>query len=76
VLAIGSPLGLENVVTAGVVSAVRRSIPTGSQGSALVDLIQTDAPISPGNSGGALLDTQGQVVGINEAYVPPEEGAV
>jgi len=76
VLAIGSPLGLENSVTAGVVSAVRRSIPTGTQGSALVDLIQTDAPISPGNSGGALLDTQGQVVGINEAYVPPEEGAV
>jgi serine protease Do len=75
VLAIGSPLGLENSVTAGVVSAVRRSIPTGAQG-ALVDLIQTDAPISPGNSGGALLDTQGQVVGINEAYVPPQEGAV
>jgi serine protease Do len=41
-----------------------------------VDLIQTDASISPGNSGGALLDTQGRVVGINEAYIPPTAGAV
>jgi serine protease Do len=76
VLAIGSPLGLQNSVTAGVVSGLHRSIPTSPQGSALVDLIQTDAPISPGNSGGALLDTQGQVVGVNEAYIPPEAGAV
>jgi serine protease Do len=41
-----------------------------------VDLIQTDAPISPGNSGGALIDAQGRLVGINEAYLPPSTGAV
>lgn len=77
VLAIGSPLGFENTVTAGIVSGVHREIPGPvAQTRALVDLIQTDAPISPGNSGGALLDAQGRVVGINEAYIPPAAGAV
>jgi S1-C subfamily serine protease len=76
-IAIGSPLGLQNSVTAGVVSGLHREIPGSSEKSrALVDLIQTDAPISPGNSGGALLDTQGRVIGINDAYIPPEAGAV
>jgi serine protease Do len=77
VLAIGSPLGFENSVTAGIVSGLNRQIP-GSAGlrRALVDLIQVDAPISPGNSGGALLDAQGRVIGINEAYIPPAAGAV
>jgi serine protease Do len=76
-IAIGSPLGLQNSVTAGVVSALHRKIPGfATQSRALVDLIQTDAPISAGNSGGALLDTQGQVIGINDAYIPPEAGAV
>jgi S1-C subfamily serine protease len=77
VLAIGSPLGLENTVTAGIVSAVGRQVPgSATQGRPLVDLIQVDAAISPGNSGGALLDAAGQVIGINEAYLPPQTGAV
>jgi S1-C subfamily serine protease len=73
----GSPLGFMNTVTAGIVSGVGREIPgSASQGRALVDLIQTDAPISPGNSGGALVDVSGRVVGINDAYLPPSTGAV
>ncbi|MFR9805967.1 S1C family serine protease [Pseudonocardia sp. RS010] len=77
VLAIGSPLGLENTVTFGIVSAVGRQVPgSATQGRALVDLIQVDAAISPGNSGGALIDASGQVIGINEAYLPPQTGAV
>lgn len=77
VLAIGSPLGFEGTVTAGIVSGVNRNIPgSAAQGRALVDLIQVDAPISPGNSGGALLDATGRVIGINEAYIPPATGAV
>ena len=75
-LAIGSPLGLENTVTAGIVSGLHRSVPSGGRTPALVDLIQTDAPISPGNSGGALVDARGQVVGLNVAYIPPEARAV
>jgi len=76
-LAIGSPLGFENSVTAGIISGLHREIPgSAGQTQSLVDLIQTDASISPGNSGGALLDTQGRVVGINEAYIPPAAGAV
>jgi serine protease Do len=77
VLAIGSPLGFENTVTAGIVSGLDREIPgSGAQSRALVDLIQVDAAISPGNSGGALLDGAGRVIGINEAYIPPSAGAV
>jgi serine protease DegQ len=77
VVAIGNPLGFENTVTAGIVSGLHRSIPSGGETPALVDLIQTDAPISPGNSGGALVDLDGEVVGINVAYLPPgETGAV
>jgi serine protease Do len=77
VLAIGSPLGFEGTVTAGIVSALNRQIPgSAEQSRALVDLIQVDAAISPGNSGGALLDAAGRVIGINEAYIPPAAGAV
>jgi S1-C subfamily serine protease len=75
-LAIGSPLGLENTVTAGIVSGLHRSVPSGGQTPALVDLIQTDAPISPGNSGGALVNGKGLVIGLNVAYIPPEARAV
>ena len=76
-LAIGSPLGFENSVTKGIISGVSRQIPASTTGGRpLVDLIQTDAAISPGNSGGALIDGQGRLVGINEAYIPPSAGAV
>ncbi|CAM3793721.1 S1C family serine protease [Kibdelosporangium persicum] len=76
-VAIGSPLGFQNSVTAGIISGLHREIPgSGSRTQALVDLIQTDAAISPGNSGGALIDSLGRVVGINEAYIPPTAGAV
>lgn len=77
VIAIGSPLGFEGTVTSGIVSGLERQIPgSAAQSRALVDLIQVDAAISPGNSGGALLDETGRVIGINEAYLPPETGAV
>lgn len=73
-VAIGNPLGLENSVTAGIVSGLERSVPGG--GTALVGLLQTDAAISPGNSGGALVGRSGGVIGINVAYIPPAGGAV
>jgi S1-C subfamily serine protease len=75
-IAMGSPLGFENSVTAGIISGLHRSVPSGGITPALVDLIQTDAAISPGNSGGALIDSSGRVVGINVAYLPPAGGAV
>ncbi|HSC90082.1 MAG TPA: trypsin-like peptidase domain-containing protein [Gaiellaceae bacterium] len=75
-VAIGAPLGFENTVSAGIVSGLHREIPSGGQTPALVDLIQTDAAISPGNSGGALVDEHAEVIGINVAYIPPEERAV
>lgn len=77
-VAIGTPLGFETSVTAGVVSAVGRAIPGSVREGerALVNLIQTDAAISPGNSGGALVDGDGTVIGINDAYIPPKTGAV
>ena len=64
-IAIGNPLGLERTVTSGVVSAVNRN----PRGIALDGLIQTDAAISPGNSGGPLVDSRGQVIGINTAVL-------
>ena len=75
-LAMGNPLGFENTVTSGIVSGLHRSIPSGGSTPALVDLIQTDAAISPGNSGGGLVNGSGQIMGINVAYIPPEQGAV
>jgi putative serine protease PepD len=65
VLAFGAPLGLENTVTSGIVSALGRSVDTGTE--KLSGLIQTDAAINEGNSGGALVDTSGHVIGINVA---------
>jgi serine protease Do len=82
-VAIGSPSGFESTVTSGVVSGVGREFPPELTGSgtaarrALTDLIQTDAAISPGNSGGALADRDGEIIGINVAYLPPAQtGAV
>ncbi len=74
-VAIGSPAGFESTVTSGVISGLNREIPPElSRGdTSLVDLIQTDAAISPGNSGGALADRSGEVVGINVAYLPPQQ---
>ncbi len=65
VLAIGSPYGFENTLTVGVVSATGRSLGT----ERYVPFIQTDAPINPGNSGGPLLDTNGDVIGINSQII-------
>ena len=75
-VALGNPLGFENTATAGIVSGLHRDIPSGGQTPALVNLIQTDAAISPGNSGGALVGAGGRVIGINVAYIPPEQRAV
>jgi serine protease DegQ len=74
---LGSPLGLEQTVTAGIVSALHRNMPP-SEGSpqGLIDLIQTDAPISPGNSGGAVVNNSSEIIGLSEAYLPPSSGAV
>jgi S1-C subfamily serine protease len=66
-IAIGSPFGLEGSVTAGVVSALHRTVPTGQTRPPLIDVIQTDAPINPGNSGGALVNASAEIVGINTA---------
>ena len=64
-VAVGSPFGLQQSVTSGIVSAVGRAIREGTGESAFVEMIQTDAPINPGNSGGALANRFGQVIGMN-----------
>ncbi|WP_327006176.1 trypsin-like peptidase domain-containing protein [Dactylosporangium sp. NBC_01737] len=79
VLAVGSPLGLDGSVTAGIVSAVNRTIDEGDDGQSsaakITGAIQTDAAINPGNSGGALVNTAGQLVGINTAIATSGETA-
>ena len=70
-VALGNPLGFENSVTAGIVSGLHRSLGEDP----FTDLIQTDAPISPGNSGGALVNRLGEVIGINSAGIPTSQNA-
>ncbi|NIQ08706.1 MAG: trypsin-like serine protease, partial [Gammaproteobacteria bacterium] len=72
VIAIGNPLGLENSVTTGVVSAPKRRLPDGEGGVSV--FIQTDALINPGNSGGPLLDINGDLIGINTAIAQQAQG--
>jgi serine protease Do len=72
VIAIGNPLGLENSVTTGVVSAPKRRLPDGEGGVAV--FLQTDALINPGNSGGPLLDINGRLIGINTAIAQQAQG--
>lgn len=77
VVAIGSPLGLANTVTTGIVSSLHRPVRLSGEGSdtnAVIDAVQTDAAINPGNSGGALVDGNGALVGINSAIRSEGQG--
>jgi S1-C subfamily serine protease len=74
VLAIGNPYGLERTLTTGIISSLGRSI-QAENGRVIEDIIQTDAAINPGNSGGPLLNSQGEIIGINTAIFSPSSGS-
>ncbi|XP_057515331.1 protease Do-like 1, chloroplastic [Amaranthus tricolor] len=71
VFAIGNPFGLDHTLTTGVISGLRREISSAATGRPIQDVIQTDAAINPGNSGGPLLDSSGNLIGINTAIYSP-----
>ena len=75
VLAIGNPFGLQRTLTTGIISSLGRTI-RSETGTLMEDIIQTDAAINPGNSGGPLLNSEGEIIGINSAIISPSGGSV